>query len=141
MSVTWQKPTGFWGNPFLLGEITGTEAEVAIQKIRKASEHYPYKSIYRVWPGPNSNTYISYLIRSAGNLHFGLPPTAIGKDYPMEGVFINKPSSGSGWQFSILGMIGIIISPIEGFRLNLLGLEFGLNPLNGELYWPGIGIL
>jgi hypothetical protein len=135
-------PDRYWygEKAMLLGEITGEAAELAIPKIREASEQYPFAWIYKVWPGPNSNSYISYLIRSAGNIPFGLPPTAIGKDYTTDGAFFSKTPSLTGWQFSLYGLIGFILSKSEGLRFQLLGLEFGWNPFKGELYWPGVGI-
>ena len=143
VDVHWGDPARYWygEEPVLLGEITGVEAEQAIPLIREAAENYPFAWNYRVWPGPNSNTFISHLMRSAGNLPFGLPPNAIGKDYPMDGALFAPTPSNTGWQFSLYGIFGIILSSAEGIRLQLLGLEFGWNPLRGECYWPGIGIL
>ena len=142
VDVHWGAPDRYWygEKAMLLGEITGAAAEQAIPKIRQASEQYPFAWSYRVWPGPNSNTYISYLIRSAGNLPFGLPPTAIGKDYPVDGAFFSKTPSHTGYQFSFYAFFGFILSKSEGLRFQLLGLEFGWNPLKGEFYWPGVGV-
>ena len=40
---------------------------------------------------------------------------------------ISHAPSGSGWQISIFGLLGILISPIEGFEINFLGLTFGFD--------------
>ena len=143
VDLHWGDPARYWygEKPILLGEISGADAEKAIPKIRDAAENYPFAWNYRVWPGPNSNTFISHLIRSAENFPFGLPPHAIGKDYSVEGSFFTKSSSNTGWQFSIYGLLGFILSSAEGLRFQILGLEFGWNPLRSEFYWPGVGIL
>ena len=45
----------FYGQkPILAGELSGSEAEDAILKIREASKNYPYHKTYSIWPGPNS---------------------------------------------------------------------------------------
>ncbi len=136
-------PDRYWygEKPMLVGEITGSQAGQAITRIREAATNYPYSGKYRIWPGPNSNTFVAYLMRSAGILSFALPPTAIGKDYPVKGEFLSRPPSGTGWQLSFLGLLGACLSTVEGLRFHLLGLEFGWNPLKSEFYWPGVGIL
>ena len=97
--------------------------EQAILNVRGAAKNYLYAWNYRIWPGPNINTFISHLIHSADNFHFGLPPHAIGKDYPVEGSFFTKSSSNTGWQFSIYGLLGFILSSAEGLHFKSLGLS------------------
>ena len=41
---------------------------------------YPYRSRYRAWPGPNSNTYAAWVLHRAGVEH-ALDRHALGKDY------------------------------------------------------------
>jgi hypothetical protein len=62
-------------------------------------------------------------------LRADLPPTAIGKDYLAGGMFARAPS-GSGYQLSLAGLLGITVSTVEGLEVNLLGLTFGIDP------WP-----
>jgi hypothetical protein len=71
-------------------------------------------------------------------LEIDLPPTAIGKDY-LRGAVVASAPSGSGYQLSLRGLLGIAASSVEGLELNLLGLNFGLGP-NG-LKLPLIGTL
>lgn len=60
-------------------------------------------------------------------LEVDLPATAIGKDYLGGAVFGTAPS-GSGFQFSLGGLLGLSASGVEGVELNLLGLSFGVGP-------------
>ncbi len=121
-------PDGKWyGNaPVLLAELRGEAAEAAIARIRSATAAYPYPNTYTVWPGPNSNTFIAYLLRRVPELRADLPANAIGKDYPVDGVLSRTPS-GTGWQFSILGIVGLAVGKEEGFELDILGLGAGLD--------------
>ena len=65
----------------------GEEAAKLIPLIRSAIAEYPLSRLgdYRVWPGPNSNTFVAAIIDAVPGLTATLPPTAIGKDYPHDG--------------------------------------------------------
>ena len=55
-------PDGMWfGNrPTLLREIRGdAQVDDIIDTLHIAAQSYPYNHYYRVWPGPNSNTFIA----------------------------------------------------------------------------------
>jgi hypothetical protein len=42
--------------------------------------HYPHCQTYRYWPGPNSNTYVAWVLRQAGIDH-PLGRLAVGKGF------------------------------------------------------------
>ncbi|MGY9005719.1 MAG: DUF3750 domain-containing protein [Alphaproteobacteria bacterium] len=127
--------------PQILADLRGPNAKRAIPKIIRAANAYPYKDRYRVWPGPNSNTFTAHVARQVPALRLDLPPTAIGKDYLGDTTFINTPPSGTGLQVSIFGLAGVIVSPVEGLEINVLGLSFGIDPGELALRLPGIGKL
>lgn len=116
--------------PVLLAEKRGGNAERLIARIDEAAHNYPYKDQYKVWPGPNSNTFTAWISRAIPELALDLPPTAIGKDFLGENMTGTAPS-GSGWQLSLFGLLGVMVSEVEGIEVNLLGLAFGvgLNPI------------
>jgi Protein of unknown function (DUF3750) len=125
--------------PTLLFEVRGEAAERAIEGIEDAIESYP--DTYRLWPGPNSNTLVAELVRSVDELQVDLPPTAIGKDFlPDWGVLAPAPS-GTGWQVSLLGMLGVLVALEEGIEVNLFGLVFGLDLNPPALKLPIVGRL
>jgi hypothetical protein len=105
-----------------------------------AAKSYPYPDEYNAWPGPNSNTFTAWITREVPELRADLPPTAIGKDYLGDSVFAAAPS-GSGVQFSVVGVLGVTASTVEGFELNLLGLTFGLDPWPPAIKLPLVGRL
>jgi hypothetical protein len=136
-------PDGRWfGNePTLLTDLRGETAAKAIPKIVAAVASYPYADEYKVWPGPNSNTFVAHIGRQVPELRMDLPATAIGKDYPINGSMVDRTPSGTGYQLSMLGLLGVSMAREEGFELNLLGLNFGLDFVKPALKLPFIGRL
>jgi len=136
-------PDGRWfGNePELLAELRGEAAAKAIPKITDAVATYPYPNDYRLWPGPNSNTFMAYVGRQVPELELDLPVTAIGKDYPINGSVIDRAPSGTGYQLSMLGLLGLTLARDEGLELNLLGLSFGIDFSKPAIKLPFIGRL
>jgi hypothetical protein len=134
-------PDFLWFNskPKLLVEHRGKEAERMIPLIRQAVADYPYPDQYRVWPGPNSNTFIAWVARRVPALRLDLPATAIGKDYLANGDWTAPMPSGTGGQVSIYGLLGAGLAWEEGIELNLLGLSFGIDVNDLALRVPGWG--
>ena len=132
----------WYGNaPELLLDIRGERAVSLITQIERAISSYPYEMEYTLWPGPNSNTFVAHVAREVPELGLELPTTAIGKDYLNNGkVFANAPS-GTGWQVSLFGVLGLTLAAEEGLEANILSANFGvdLSPLGIKL--PGIGRL
>ncbi len=128
-------PDRYWyGNrPQLLQSLIGEAAEKAIPAIEKAAATYPYADRYKLWPGPNSNSFVAYVLRQVPELTVELPPTAIGKDFLGYTVFHAPTPSGTGYQVSILGTVSLTVGIKEGIELGILGLSFGL-----DLYPPAI---
>jgi hypothetical protein len=133
-------PDGYWyGNrPDLLADRRGADVEELIDRIEAAVADYPWSTTYRIWPGPNSNTFTAHVLRAAPELRVDLPPTAVGKDY-MGLRPAGKLPSGTGAQVSLFGAAGIALGLQEGLELNLLGLTFGIDPASLSLKLPLIG--
>ncbi|EXI87397.1 MAG: hypothetical protein AW11_02525 [Candidatus Accumulibacter regalis] len=133
---------GYWygSEPTLIRQLRGgAEVDALIKRLHEAARAYPHSHEYRLWPGPNSNTFTAYLGRAVPELHLDLPPTAIGKDYlPQGGVFASAPSGG-GVQFSLAGLLGATIAAEEGIELNLLGLSLGIDLSPPAIKLPGVG--
>ncbi len=133
---------GYWaGNPpELVGEKRGAGAAAAIPAIRAAIAAYPWADTYLTWPGPNSNSFVAHLLRAVPELGIELPPTAIGKDFVGASLFAPMPS-GTGYQLSLAGLLGVGIAAREGFELNILGLVLGVDPAELAIKLPGLGRL
>jgi uncharacterized protein DUF3750 len=134
---------GYWAGsrPRLLVDRRGPEVEALIDRLEAAIARYPYPDEYRTWPGPNSNTFVAYLGRQVPELGLDMPPTAVGKDYLDHGGLFARTPSGSGFQLSVLGLLGLSIGRAEGLEINLLGLTIGVDPLGLALKLPGVGRL
>jgi hypothetical protein len=133
-------PDQYWYGyePELLADIRGQQAENAIARIESLIDEYPFRNRYRIWPGPNSNTYTAYLLREVEELVVDLPATAIGKDYVDRVGFAEAPSN-SGYQFLAHGLFGVTLALEEGLEINLLGATYGLDldPLAMKLPYIG----
>jgi hypothetical protein len=127
--------------PKIILDIRGEQAEILIPKITEASKKYPYPDKYETWPGPNSNTFTAFVGREVPELKLAIPPNAVGKDFLPNSTFFTRAPSGTGYQLSIYGLLGILIARQEGFEINLLGLVFGVNPRMLAIELPGLGEL
>lgn len=133
----------FWfgAQPEKLAERRGAGVDALIGQIEAAVKNYPYPASYRTWPGPNSNTFIAHIGRSVPELRLNLPPTAIGKDFIADGSLVAPAPSGTGYQLSVFGALGLTAALTEGIELNVLGLSFGVDVGVPALKLPGLGRL
>ena len=124
--------------PQLIGDLRGADAEAVIEKLPQAAADYPYTT-YSAWPGPNSNTFIAHLGRAIPALHLKLPSIAIGKDYLPARQWISAAPSGTGYQVSLGGVVGVTLARDEGLEVNLFGLVTGIDFRRPAVKLPGIG--
>jgi hypothetical protein len=135
-------PDGRWygDTPRVLVDVKGAAATALIPKVQTAIAAYRYNSRghYRMWPGPNSNTFVATVLRAVPELATTLPPNAIGKDF-RDGLYAGPTDSGTGVEASLYGVIGVKAGWIEGVELNVLGLVAGLDLRHPALKLPGFG--
>ncbi|PLX83399.1 MAG: DUF3750 domain-containing protein [Desulfuromonas sp.] len=76
-------PDRFWfgEKPELLKEYRGTGVDDLIRSIHQAAEDYPWKEKYKVFPGPNSNTFTAWVLQQVPAIDVELPFSAIGSGY------------------------------------------------------------
>jgi len=136
-----QTPDAEWfsATPRIVRDLRGADAEAVIAKLAAAVVSYPHAGTYRAWPGPNSNTFLAHLGRAIPELRLALPSTAIGKDYLPGGQVFARTPSGTGYQASLAGIVGLAAGGDEGFELNVLGLVTGIDFVRPALKVPGIG--
>ena len=143
LSIQEKEPDRRWfgSAPRVIADIRGEGVDEIIKRIDAAARKYPYADDYTLWPGPNSNTFTAYVARSVPELNLDLPPTAIGKDYLTNGGFFASSPSGTGYQFSLFGLLGVLAGAEEGLEINILGLTFGVDPLDFAVKLPMAGRL
>ena len=127
--------------PELITDIRGEKAEAAIPQIKSAIRSYKYPNFYRMYPGPNSNSFVSHIIRNVDELQIELPPNAVGKDWLNNGNLFAMSESGTGIQVSTFGLFGVTLGLAEGIELNILGLSFGIDILRPAIKLPAVGRL
>lgn len=140
-------PDGRWYSnpPELVLALDGAAAEAAIPALREAVAAYPWTGYgdYRAWPGPNSNTFVAWVLEEAARteraLAVALPPTALGKDWAPEGWRAALAAGGTGLRLSWSGLAGVTVGWVEGIELNLMGLVAGLDVRRPAIKLPGWG--
>src|SRR5713101_8836549 len=97
------------------------------------SAEYPYRRRYLAWPGPNSNTYVAWVLRRAG-VAADLDPRGIGKDYlGLAGVAISTTGTGVQAESSLLGLkVGLR----DGVEVHFLYFTFGLDAVRPAVKTP-----
>ncbi len=135
-------PDGRWfGNkPAVVADVQGSGAEKLIPKIEAAVKEYRWRNAgdYRIWPGPNSNTFIASVLRAAPELGATMPPNAVGRDYRPQ-FYAGWSDSGTGFEINLWGYLGVKLAWVEGFEVNFLGLVSGLDFRHPALKLPGFG--
>ena len=135
-------PDGLWyGNkPQVVLDLRGAEAAAAIPKIEAAVKEYRFANAgdYRIWPGPNSNTFVAGVLRAIPEAGTALPANAVGRDFrPLP--YVGLTDSGTGVEASLWGMAGVKLGWVEGVEVNFLGLVAGLDVRDPGLKLPGFG--
>jgi hypothetical protein len=136
----WGPDTWFGERPMVVLDVKGAQAEALIPKVEAAIKSYRYAhdGDYRIWPGPNSNTFIAALLRAIPEAGATLPPNAIGRDFrPLP--YAGLTDSGTGVEFNLWGMLGLKVAWVEGFEVNVGGFVAGLDLRHPGIKLPGFG--
>ena len=143
LRINGSPPDSYWfsNKPEVIADVRGADAEALVPKVLNAVEAYEYRNYgdYRIWPGPNSNTFIATVMRAVPELQAALPPTAIGKDYRADGSIAGLTPSGTGFEIEIFGLLGLKAGWVEGFELNLFTLVAGFDIRHPAIKLPGLG--
>jgi hypothetical protein len=133
---------GRWysNDPEIVFELKGARAEALLPKLAGAIEAYRFSrhGDYRIWPGPNSNTFVAAVLAAVPELGARLPPTAVGRDFPAGDTWLGRSPAG-GWTLSLGGFLGVTIGWREGLEVHLLGLTAGIEVLDPAFILPGFG--
>ncbi len=137
------EPDGRWFGqmPELVFAVDGAAAEKLIPQVQAAITAYGPRDVgdYAPWPGPNSNSFVASVLAAVPGSRMVLPPTAIGKDYPVDGRWIAWTPSGTGFRLTLGGYAGVTLGWVEGLELNILGAVAGLDLRRPALKLPALG--
>jgi hypothetical protein len=83
MKITQDVPDRYWygEKPRIIKEHRGMGVDKLIDAVDKAAHAYPWKMIYKAFPGPNSNTFTAWIAEQVPELELELPFSAIGSGY------------------------------------------------------------
>lgn len=135
-------PDGRWfsNRPVAIVDLKGREAEAVLPQIETAVKNYKFRhrGDYRMWPGPNSNSFVAAVLRAVPELRVALPSNAIGRDFRPHPYF-GLTGSRTGVEASLWGALGVKLGMVEGLEVNLLGLVAGVDLRNPAVKLPGFG--
>jgi hypothetical protein len=141
-------PAARWysNEPVIIGSITGAQAEALIPKIEAAIAAYPYNGYteengYRIYPGPNSNTFVAHVLREVPELGMVLPPNAVGRDYLSEGRFVAIADDWLDVTASLYGLVGVSAGLRSGFEVHFMGLVAGIDVRRVGVKVPAFGLV
>lgn len=137
----WPADGRWYGNmPVAIADVSGAEAEAMIPKVEAAVRDYGYRNAgdYRIWPGPNSNSFTAAVLRAVPELGITLPPNAVGRDF-RDRVYAGWTDSGTGVELNAYGLAAVKLGWVEGVELNLFGLVAGLDIRHPAVKLPGFG--
>jgi hypothetical protein len=127
--------------PRLVAALHGTEATAAIAQVRAAIAAYPFaaRGGYTIFPGPNSNSFVAYVLRHVPQLGAVLPPAAVGRDFPVDGRLVDLDREAGELSLSLFGYAGLRLGARSGLEVNFLGLVAGVDPVRLALKIPAFG--
>ena len=137
----WPVDGRWFGNvPVAIADISGPDAEKLIPRIEAAVEAYRFAQAgdYRLWPGPNSNSFTAAILRAVPELGVTLPPNAVGRDF-RDRIYAGRTDSGTGVELNLRGFAAVKLGWVEGIEVDLLGLVAGLDLRHPGVKLPGFG--
>jgi len=137
----WAPDARWFGNrPSVVVDLKGKEAEALVPKVEAAVKSYQFRhrGDYRMWPGPNSNSFVAAVLRAVPDIGVALPPNAIGRDFRPHPYF-GLTDTRTGIEASLWGVLGAKLAVVEGLEINVLGLVAGLDLRKPAVKLPGFG--
>ena len=127
--------------PDFVVALTGDAAIEVLPDIDAAIAGYPYaaRGGYRIWPGPNSNSFVAHVLREVPALGAVLPSNATGRDYAPGFFAVDIAPDGRDMHATLGGVAGFALGMRSGFEIHFLGLVAGLDFARPALKIPAYG--
>lgn len=127
--------------PAIVASVTGDEAARLIPAVEAAIAGYPYShhGDYRIWPGPNSNSFVAHVLRAVPELGATLPPNAAGRDFAPGLFAFDIAPDGRDVHVTLGGLAGFAAGLRSGFELHFMGLVAGVDVMRPALKVPAYG--
>jgi hypothetical protein len=127
--------------PVVVKAVRGVEAETLLPKFERAVADYPYAQAggYRIWPGPNSNSFVAHVLREVPEFGAVLPANAVGRDFRPGIAAFDRAPDWSDFHLTLGGVLGIAVGRLSGIELHFAGLVAGIDLQRPALKIPGLG--
>jgi hypothetical protein len=127
--------------PWIVASVTGKRAEALLPEIEAAIAAYPHaaRGDYRIWPGPNSNSFVAHVLREVPEIGAVLPPNAVGRNYLSGGGWFAIDPDGLDMHVSLAGLAGLSVGLRSGIEVNLFGQTAGIDIIRPALKLPAVG--
>lgn len=133
----------FWysNRPWVVHAVTGEEAERLIPDVEAAIAAYPWAMSggYRIWPGPNSNSFVAYVLNEVPALGALLPPNATGRDFAPGLASFSVSPDWRDMHATVAGLAGFAIGARHGVEVHLLGFVAGIDFARPAIKVPALG--
>lgn len=128
-------------DPDIVHTVRGQDASRLIPAIERAVSSYPYgnRGGYRIWPGPNSNSFVAHVLRQVPEIGAVLPSNAVGRDFLPNGEWLFVSETGDDLLVSFEGLLGLAVGRRSGIEFNFLGLVAGIDLTRPAIKLPGFG--
>lgn len=129
--------------PAIVRKVSGAEAGRLIPKVEAAIAAYPFSrpGDYRIWPGPNSNSFVAHVLAAVPELGARMPPNATGRDYAPGFASLAWSAATQDLHATLGGYLGFSAGRGSGLELHFLGLVAGFDVMEPALKIPGFGAL
>lgn len=135
-------PDGRWYGtpPSVIVDVSCVQAENLIPRIEVAVKEYRFSNAgdYKIWPDPNSNSFVAAILRAVPEIRAALPANAVGRDF-RPSFYAGLTDSGTGFELNFLGYAGAKLGWVEGFEINFFSLVVGLDFRSPAIKLPGFG--
>ena len=133
----------YWysNQPWIVHAATGDRAAALLPQVEDAIEDYPYarNGGYRIWPGPNSNSFVAHVLNAVPDLGARLPPNATGRDFAAGHASFHISSDWKDVHATVGGLFGFAFGVRNGIEIHFLGLVAGLDLAHPALKVPALG--
>nr|WP_237683992.1 DUF3750 domain-containing protein [Pseudaminobacter soli] len=138
-------PDGRWYSnmPTIIGQVSGERAEKLLARVEAAIKSYPFShpGDYKIWPGPNSNSFVAHVVAAVPELGARMPPNAAGRDYAPGWASLTWSRPGWDVHATLGGYLGFAVGAVSGLELHFMGLVAGVDLADPALKIPGFGRL
>jgi hypothetical protein len=127
--------------PDIVASATGPEAARLIPAVEQAIADYRYsnRGDYRIWPGPNSNSFVAHVLRGVPDLGVILPPNATGRDYAPGLLAVDLAPDWRDIHVTLGGVFGFAAGVRSGIEFHFAGLVAGLDFASPAIKIPAYG--